>query len=289
MELKQLRQFLAVAETESFSKGAQRAFVSQPALSSAIAKLEAEFDVKLFTRAKRRATLTPEGRLLLQSARTVMEECGRIKRDLRRLRTREAIRIGVINTLSVDLLVRLVERFRIENPEVFLDVIDGPVPEIGRSMAAGRLDVAFTAAADMDGGPAVEMDAVLFSEPYVVAIPPGHRLGGRQAITVSDLDGEHFVARTHCEYRQVLAAILKEKGVRLKVAYRTDQDDRALALVRAGLGVAIVPDHYAAPGVAKLRFSEQTFSRTVGLCWKREPQRRCVERFVEFCRTDNWR
>ena len=151
------------------------------------------------------------------------------------------------------------------------------------------MDLAFAAAALPETGAAPAMDVALFTEPYVLVAPTGHRFKGRKAVAVEELDGEPFVARTHCEYRQILAAILKQAGVRPRIAYRTDQDERALALVRSGLGIAVVPEHYGARGVLKLAFAGRHFSRTVGLRWRPERRSPAADRFVEFCRTADWR
>ena len=147
------------------------------------------------------------------------------------------------------------------------------------------MDLAFAAAALPETGAAPAMDVALCTEPYVLVAPTGHRVKGRKAVAVEELDSEPFVARTHCEYRQILAAILKQAGVRPRIAYRTDQDERALALVRSGLGIAVVPEHDGARGVLKLAFADRDFSRTVGLRWRPERRSPAADRFVEFCRT----
>jgi DNA-binding transcriptional LysR family regulator len=84
MELYQIWHFVSVAETESFTIGAQRAAVSQPALSASIAKLERELDVKLLDRRHQRVVLTEGGEVFLNTARSVQFACNSVKPELPR-------------------------------------------------------------------------------------------------------------------------------------------------------------------------------------------------------------
>jgi DNA-binding transcriptional LysR family regulator len=285
MELKQLGHFLAAAETGNFSKAAARAFVSQPALSASIGKLEAELGARLFTRNKRGVTLTAEGRRLAETARGVLAECTRMKESMRAARPRERLRIGLISTISVRLLAALIRQFRDACPDVFLDLVDGSAADIDRLMAEGRLDVAFVAAR---AGKPPKGQVPLFAEPFVLLIPADHHLRGRRSVSLRDLDGEPFIARMQCEHRAIVAERLRKLGIRPRVAFRTDHDDRALALVQAGFGVSIVPRHYAAEGTRKLPFSDDTMSRAVGLRWRIDAKESAVGRFVTFARAASW-
>ena len=100
MELHQIRHFVSVAETESAPKGAQRAAVSQPALSASIAKLELELDAKLLDRRHQRVVLTKAGEMFLNTARSVLLACNSVKVELKKIRTPKVLRLGVLRTLS---------------------------------------------------------------------------------------------------------------------------------------------------------------------------------------------
>ncbi|MBM97368.1 MAG: LysR family transcriptional regulator [Oceanospirillaceae bacterium] len=273
MELQQLRLFLAAAETGSFTRGAERAFVSQPALSASISKLETELGVRLFVRNKRHVALTPAGRKLLQRAKLIVGECARVKDELRQHDVHRRLRLGVVNTLSIDRVARFIEQYRQENPDVKLDVIDVPEDDMIRQQQTGRVDLALTLLSPSSTAQPGLQTRPLFEERYQVAMAPDCPLSAAKAISIRDLEKEPFVARSHCEHRPVVQALLKQHNMRLNLVYVTTQDERALALVKAGVGVAILPQHYACHQIVMRPLTEDDATRVVGFQWQ-PPQAR---------------
>ncbi len=288
MELHQLRHFLAVAETGSFTKGAERAAVSQPALSASVAKLEAELGVKLFERDKRRVVITQAGKRLVETAKSVIQACNKAKSDLQSQRPDRELRIGVINTLPMRRVTLLIEQFRYNYPDTSIHIQDAPKEEIDALMADGRIDVALTVVPARQPGNNGTKWRALYSEPYVLMVPINHRFGNRNSVKLADLEGQPFVARTHCEGRHDFDRILTEKGVHLRAVYRTNQDGRALAFVTAGLAIAYLPGKFDSPGVARVRLADFHFERTIGVCWRADQQSPAIERFVSFAETNDW-
>lgn len=289
MELQQLRLFLAAAESESFTRGAERAFVSQPALSASISKLEAEMGVKLFTRNKRNVVLTPAGRKLLKRARLIVGECARAKDELKHHEIQRRLRIGVINTLSIFHVARLVEQYKRENPDLHLDVIDASAIDMAKLEEEDKIDLALTVLPETPRmSRKFGYSHVLFTEPYVLALPKNHHFSRSATISITELEGEPFIARSHCEHRRVVQSILKEHDVRLNLTYVTNQDDRALALVSAEVGIAIVPAHYEAHNTVKIPLAEDQIKRTVGFEWGTGDSTEEVKQFVDFAATAPW-
>ena len=289
MELQQLRLFLAAAESESFTRGARRAFVSQPALSASIAKLEDELGVKLFTRNKRNVVLTPAGRTLLERATRIVEECNKARDELKHHDQQRMIRLGVINTLSISHVARLIEPYRRENRRLRLQVFDASKEEMEKLAESGRIDMALTLLTDRPGnGRRFTHSKPLFSESYSIAMATHHHLSKSPLLTLADLENEPFVSRSHCEYRQMLQHLLKSTGTRLNVAYVTNQDDRALSLVEQGVGIAIVPEHYDSPNIVKRPLTELSAKRSIGFEWGVSENQDEVDRFVDFALTARW-
>jgi len=289
MELQQLRLFLAAAESESFTRGAERAFVSQPALSASISKLETEMGVKLFTRNKRNVVLTPAGRMLLKRAKVIVGECSKAKDELRRHDQARVLRLGVINTLSIAYVARLVEQYRRENPGLALHVIDAKGPELERLEREDRIDLALTLLQTPSTGNRKFVNTrELFSESYRVAMAPDHHLSQSSSISLEMLAKEPFIARAHCEHRRVIQELLKAQNVRLNVTYVTDQDDRAVQLVKAGIGVAIVPAHYRSPDIVTCPLVEMKHNRSIGFAWGQSENSDEISRFVDFASTARW-
>lgn len=286
MELNQLRQFVAAAESESFTRGAERAFVSQPALSASISRLEEELGNQLFIRNKRNVVLTPAGLTLLKRARLILGECAQAKAELKRHEVQRSLRLGVINTLSVRQVALLIEQYRRDNPQVALEVSDASQDQIEKLQKEARIDVALTRLVEGKGQNGQQQ--VLFREPYLVALPPGHHLAGRKSLSLAELAEEPFIARTHCESRAIIGELLQAQGVRLKVVYKTSQDDRAIALVEAGVGFAILPRHYASASFATVSLAEALPERQIGFVWVGETNLEEIRKFVDFARTVPW-
>ncbi len=291
MELQQLRCFVAAAETESFTRGAQRVFISQPALSAAISKLEAEMDVKLFTRNKRNVVLTPAGRKLLKRARLIIGECSKAKEELRQHDIERSLRVGVINTLPINKVALMIEQYRRENPELNLEVIDASAADLQRLEQQGRIDLALTVINHGQPQPSPKMfrnRAALFVERYKLAVPQEHHLSRSKQVPLESLSKEAFIVRSHCEHRRIVQACLKQAQVTLNIHYITSQDDRAIALVSSGNGVAIIPEHYDAPGIVKLDLNLLELEREVGVEWGESDREEEIRRFVVFSQTVAW-
>lgn len=289
MELQQLRLFLAAAESESFTRGAERAFVSQPALSASISKLETEMDTKLFTRNKRNVVLTPAGRKLLKRAKRIIEECSKAKEELKRHNVQSMLRLGVVNTLPITLVASLIEQYRRENPGLMLHVIDASGAEIEKLERDDRIDLSLTL---LTSKPSVNRRFTytkeLFGEGYVLAMTPNHHLSQSTSISFHDLIIEPFITRSHCEHRRLVTNILKTQGIRLNNAYVTNQDDRALALVKAGIGVAIIPECYDSSDIITRPLQEMQNRRSIGFEWGEGDNLAEIVKFVEFASTARW-
>ena len=111
-ELYQLRYFLALVETGSFTKAAARANVTQPTLSAGIKKLESQLDVKLFQRTSRRVFLTEAGTRFLDHAKAILYECNQATQDLKGATSRTVLRLGVLRTIPGSLISGLLGDFR---------------------------------------------------------------------------------------------------------------------------------------------------------------------------------
>lgn len=290
MDLRQLRHFLAAAETGNFSKAAERELVSQPALSASIAKLEASLETTLFLRSKRGVNLTSEGRRLAETARLIVHECARARSDLKQRKALETVKVGVLDTLSPTLVMDLVDSLRLRHPEINIEIADGSLDHVEHLLAERRVDLALKArpTATLAVKPTHRDVVDLFEEPLVLLAPSDHPLRSRKTITIEDLDGERFIARMHCENAAVLTRAAKRAGVRLRVVCRTFQDERAVALVERGYGVSIVPAHVASTQGVKISLSEPQLGRIVSLETLKSPHKPAVDRFIALARSAPW-
>ena len=148
MELKQLRYFLAVAESLNFSRAAENLYISQPALSYQIAELERELGVELFARDRRRVYLTPEGQALLEPARNLLEQAGRLPQLAQQggVASEGQLRVGFDDTEDHFELIgvtQAVADFALKYPGVQLELRKRPFTECADQVIYDDLDLAF--------------------------------------------------------------------------------------------------------------------------------------------------
>src|SRR5258708_2211224 len=235
---------MAIAEPGSLTRGAARAGVSQPAIAAAVAKLEEEMGQKLLDRRQGSVVPTPAGSRLLDAARDILLACNTIKSTLRAASVPQTLRIGVLRTLPTVHVVGVLHAFLQAHPDIQIELFEGPRDELEKRLEQQKLDVCLTSLNDAAAG---KTSVALFTEPYVLAVNQNHRFAKLRSITLDDLQGEPFILRTSCETFQDTTALLVARGIRTRLVYRTDQYDRALGLVAAGIGVALMPSLYKTP------------------------------------------
>ncbi len=292
MEIYQIRHFVAVVEAGGFTKGAQRVAISQPAISASIAKLEAELDVKLLERRHSQVVPTPAGRRLLEMGKAILQTCNATKAEIKRIGNRKPLRIGVLPPLSTGRVSSLLSSFQQANPAIPVEVTDGhcdswchcdqtfgPLVEGDRDVILSVLNDAIMARF---------ASRILFKAPYMLAVRPDHPFAQQQAIAVGDLADQPLILPERCAFLQDVTNVLASRGIGAHIVYRTDHDDRALALAAAGLGLALLPGSFETPGVRQVSISDLGISRTVGIVWSREREDGDVKEFVSFAGNHNW-
>lgn len=286
MNLHQIRYVLAVAETGSFTKGAERCFVTQPTLSAGIAKLESELGASLFDRG-RRATLTPAGIRFHDRARTIAHECDAAKAEFQRAEPQHRLRLGVLKSLGGGPLSRLLADFSAAHGDVTLDLVDGTDEELAQWLRRDRVDAAIRALAPPAGG-GQDAAVPLFRDRLHLAVSNRHRLARRQSVRLAELEGEPFILRGHCEIHNQARRHFADQRLRPRIVYRSEQDSWTLALVAAGLAHAVMSATFQAPGVTFLPFADLDISRTVGLAWRPGHDSETIGRFRAFATSHDW-
>lgn len=291
MELRQIRHFLAVAETGSFTKASERVSISQPALSASIAKLEAEFQVRLLDRSRSSVIPTLAGRRLLERAGAILSACNSVRAEVKNAAQPQPLRIGVLRTLSTRPIATLINNFRTLRPEVGFFLHEGTCDDLRRRLLDKRLDAIITTSE----GPLPEDigSRALFKETFVLAVATNHRFAREGSIKLSALDGEPLISRSGCETFQATIKEFAERKIKIRVAYKTDQDDRAVALAAAGVGVAMIPQLYDMPGIVQLRMSDFNVVRSFHIQWLLEehselPHDGQVQDFIRVASSHNW-
>jgi DNA-binding transcriptional LysR family regulator len=259
-----LRYFLAVAELGNFSRAAGQMNVTQPTLSAGIAKLEKQLGHRLFDRDKRRVSLTAAGSRFLAHARRIAHDHEVALRDISETPRQRILRVGILATLPTTIIERLVAAHaRQENAEQ-LELIDGNERDLKTRLEDRRIDLAFTIINSHSERFAYE---ALGWEDYVLVAPSGHRFAGSLMVNAEDLAEDAMIIRQHCEVLAATSRYFTQRGVRPRFGVKTTNDDRALALVRAGLGVTVMPQSFQAPGICQIRLAGFDLRRQIGLIY----------------------
>jgi LysR family hydrogen peroxide-inducible transcriptional activator len=259
-----LRYFLAVVDTGNFSRAAAQMNVTQPTLSVGLAKLEKDLGAKLFFRNNRRVHITEAGSRLLEHARAIEQEFAKVEQGVGRLQPRRLTRLGVLSTIPTPLIEKVVRRHQSLEPRERLEVVEGAERDLMAQLDRGRIDLALTLLRPEPGRFVQEW---LYSEGYALAVPRNHRHADADSVNAEDLGDEVMIVRRHCEALSATSRHFTERGVRPEFSFRSANDDRVLALVRAGLGITLMPESYVDPGIRRPRLSGFTLRREVGLIY----------------------
>lgn len=243
MELTQARYFLAVVDAEHFTRAAERCNVSQPALTTAIKKLELELEGALFHRDRRGAKLTTLGTLVLPHAQRLVAASAAVDKCAANHRRLEGVplRVGVISTIGPARLAGHLESFRARAPGVELELHIHRHSRLLTMLEEAELEVVISNVGT--NPPDWLVVKPLYRERYFVLLPPGHSLASRSAVALAELGGERYIDRSACELRDQMVELCSERDVDLYAGYRTDQEAWIECLVRAGVGFAFMPEH----------------------------------------------
>src|SRR6266700_6481294 len=192
MDLSALKMFLAVAQERSFSRAAAKVHRTQPAVSQAVRRLEADVGEQLFDRSSKNGTLTEAGRMLQNYGQRLIrlaEETESAVRDLRDLR-RGRVLIGA-NEAAVHTLLPLIVRFRRQCPEIAIDVRRVPARQIPVEVQQGSLDFGALTFHPAEGG---LLEVPIGTDELVLLVPPSHDLARRRQVAMEDIAEERVVA-----------------------------------------------------------------------------------------------
>ena len=254
-----LRYFLAVIDQGNFSRAAAACNVSQPTLSAGIARLEAMLGRQLFTRTNRRVALTEAGARLVARARRIESEFALAEREAGAARVAGRLRIGVLASAPTRWAAAFVASLPRDGDEV--ELVEGRERELADRLTRGRIDAALTI---LRGSPRFAARSIL-TEPYMLALAATHPLAAREEIAGEDLADEPMIVRRHCELLGETSRHFTARGVRPFFPARTTSDDRARALVAAGLGITVAPASFGGEGVAMRPLAEFGHMRELGI------------------------
>ena len=256
-ELRQLRQFVVLAEARSFRAAAHKLFIAQPALSVAMQKLERALGVALFHRTSRGISLTEAGQAFLDDARRTLTHAqrGRLSAQLAALGEWGVVRLGFVGSAAYDLLPRRLPQLLARYPSLHIEIIEGTTVGILDLMRNGSVDVGIVGTSagmtdDLDLAPTPASD-------LMAVVASTHPLARRHRIDLALLRDEPFVmfSSKHVPgLRSVIVNVCREVGFTPNVRQEALQISTLVALVGTGLGVGLVPSVAASMSGPSIRF-----------------------------------
>lgn len=273
MTLSELRFVVAIAKERNFRRASEKCFVSQPALSLAIKKLEDELGVMIFERSRTDINPTPIGEKIIEQAIKVLEQANQIREIAKQGNNQlsGAFRLGLIYSVGPYLLPEIIPILRESAPEMPLDVEENLTVQLEAQLKSGVIDAAVVALPfDVPGINTLP----LYDEKYVVMVPINHHWANRKSIEAHELIDEHVLLLNtgHCYSHQVLQACpeLSRKGQVLQ----GNSLETIRNMVASNLGITVLPasaatERYINPLVKVIPFAAPVPVRRIALAWRK--------------------
>jgi DNA-binding transcriptional LysR family regulator len=264
MDVRELRYFAAVFQERNLTVAAKRCFISQPSVSVAITNLEAELGTTLFIRHKKGVAPTASADQLYSVARRIIDDTDAARNLFRKPSARQSLTLGLMRTLDIPRTIALLKPLTGAS-DIHLRLVGVNEAADARIVSRSMID-------------AEEHFIPLWIDHYVAALPPSHPLTLKDRLRTSDFAGVAMIDRCHCEQSEFFGRNAQPRNT-VAIA---ESEDWAMALVAAGVGIAIVPEGVARanPDVV-VREIEVDVKRQVGLAYSAaQPPSNVLQDFI---------
>ena len=280
MKLRDLEYALKVAETLSFSRAAEACNTTQSTLSGQIKKLEEELGVALFERSNRKVMLTPEGETLLEEAQEVLRHAKQLREAAANLRDPLAgpLRIGAFPTLAPYYFPKVAALVKAKLPHIQPYFIEEKSERLIELIGKGTLDAVLLSPPFPQDG--LE-SALLFEEPFYVAVANDHPLAKRKRLRPEELS-EHalyLLEEGHCMREQALE-VCSMHGLAQETSFRATGLETLRNMVMAGNGITLLPEIALREeeGITAIPFALPMPMRGISLVWRKTSPREALMR-----------
>jgi LysR family hydrogen peroxide-inducible transcriptional activator len=289
METHEIRYFLAVVRELNFTRAAAACGISQPALTRAIQKLEAELGGALLLRRPGHVELTQLGRKLLPLLGQVELGLAEIRKQAEKIVGYQGsrLRLGVMCTTSPTVIVDLLAILRQQYPDLDVSITDAKASAVVDLLIDDQIDVGVTAQPSYPDSVACHP---LLSEDFVVALSAMPPLAHSNVITLSEVAQASYLERLGCEFDDYLDVAVGDTVPDFNTAFSSEREDWIQALILAGQGVAIVPEGMGClSGIIKRPLVEPSIQRTISLLTLRgRPLSEAGQTFVRAAAARKW-
>ena len=294
MEIKTLKTFIAVASLKNFSAAAKQLYTVQPNISRQISELEKQLDTKLFIRNTREVSLTETGKLLLPEALEILANNARVINLVKSAQNNlKPLRIGYLASACANFFPQLIRDFSHRYPGIQITILEMTSQEQLNALLENKIDISFSRPQ-----PLLEKNrfnsSLVYTDTLVAAIPENHPLACKEQLTFKELKQENFIQfktegksdlhhhiEYHCEKNDFIPNITAHEG-----NFRS-----LMAVVSAGLGIAIVPNCVSSVGANGCKFipmQELTLTLQLNIYHKNIDCPSYVSDFIDFCESENF-
>lgn len=255
--------FVKVVETGNLTKAAEQLGYTQSGVSHMISALESELGFPLLVRSRSGVRLSANGELLYPAMREIARQHTRLMQTASEIRGVQAgvVRIGTFTSVAIHWLPQIMRGFRARYPQIELQIRDAAYAEVEEWLETGEVDCGFTVQTS-------HKDFVtlpLKEDRLLAVLPAGHPLCRYQKLPLSELQNETFIIPAEGAQHDV-GQILRHAAIRAQSSFSTASDYAAIAMVKNGLGISILPEMvitgYPMPDV-ETRELAQHGSRTI--------------------------
>lgn len=239
MTLTQINSLLAVLDYGGFTEASKRLFMTQSAVSQAIAALEQELGVNILLRDRRKAIqLTTAGHRIVHHLRAINREVNAVKEiaEQEKQNPQRTLRLGCFPSVCACILPAVIRYFEIHHPNIKIIPFEENSTAIIDSLQNESIDAGFV------HFPVSGMYSVpIYQDKFTVVLPPNHALAKNSTITVEELMGEPLII-SKGRYELSIMALFKEKNITPQIKYEFNHPDTAISFIRQGLGIALLPE-----------------------------------------------
>lgn len=256
MDVRSLKYFVAVYEEQSLSGAAKRCFVAQPSISTTLAQLEERLAVKLFLRHRRGVTPTEEARTFYRVAIKLIGEFSALGDLFKQEAEDIPLTLAIMPTIDATRIGEFLTNLTVDTQKLLLRLVN-----LGEHADARIVSEQLREKH--------EHFIHLWDENYVLAIPLKHRLTLQNNVALENLQGERFIERCLCEVHDEVSGFLDKQHIKPVIVAKATNEEWAVALVEAGLGMAIVPESSVRDGrrVCVRPIKELNLMRRVGFAY----------------------
>ena len=241
MELRQLEYFLMVSKVSSFTRAAERLYVSQPAVTNAIRSLEEELGVQLFDRNQKQAFLTTEGKVFFKHVEILMHGVSKTIFEINELKNLNngVLTLGITPVAGMGPIPQLLERFRRKYPNIQLSFVEENVAEVQKLLIEDQVDLSIVIRGDHN----VLLDYTpIGSQELIVCCSKEHSFHRKNSIELSELVNEPLILLTqNCLLRKLIIKEFERVNTLPRIAFESNHIQTIKGLVACNAGLTILP------------------------------------------------